>query len=577
MPPRGDADFIIETSVAGAADAALPGARPSAVPAGTPFTFSLQITSEDGTPLRADTTVLVALHLCAWDHDLRGPSDEPGLRGFTSAKIGLGERWCDSLELTLPADGGTATLGIPLIAPVRDHAYHAILHAHVYLGSTGALVGHAARALTIVTPEDRHEERDALPEWPDDATEDDLRKGIGWVVLPKRPLPHPDVVLYVTSYRGHMALAASAFTPAPGGGNGTVRLFDLGRMDDPEELGCPDGVGGGFSLPAFLKGDGDDDYPLPSNWPQDVAGRAASCLRDKLPAPCRAFLVDRFATVDPAAPAPTLLVSTDDLLFPWELVRVTPDGAPTPRLLGQVAAVGRWLHHKPLPGDVRVRRAVAIAPESETISPSGQLDRDTLAGEESDLVGTFAAGVAATYERMGLCTIPSVIEALDSTDFQLLHLRSHGTKYGVQLAPPDGTFRRAVFSLRPKHLPGWDAERERRRPFVFVNVCGGAFLESERWLEALLDYGCGAAVVTLWNVASDLSKVVAARCYDRLATGDGIAEAIRSARALYALDGVAHAADLALPPVILDAMRKNPTPLSYIVLGHPAAKVVRAR
>lgn len=566
--------FIVETRVRSAPGSA-PLPRPNTVRAGESFVLELAITSDDGDAPAVDTPILVAFHLCAWNRK-NTDRDAPGLAGFASPDLAIGEHWSDALPLTLKGGDLTTELQVTFTPPLLGARTQAILHARFYLAENGALIGHAARAITIVSTRFRGNTATGLPvDWPDEDTEDDLRKGIGWLVLPDEPLPHPTLVLYATSYGGDLALAVSVYE-RDATGQATLRLHDLGRMRDPEAIGCLEGPGSSFSLAAYLNSAGEAIFGDASDWTPPLALRATNCLRAMLPPVCQRFLTDQLAPyAGRDGAAPTLLVSTDDLLFPWELVRVTADGAATPRTLGQVAAVSRWLHHKPLPGHVHVERAAFLAPESSTIAPSDQEDRDKLANQEADVVRAFLGGDGSGFCRIEPSTIPAAITALDRTEYQLIHMRSHGTKYGVQLAAADGKYERAVFSLRPRHLPGWDAERALNRPFVVINVCGGAFSESERWLEALHSYGVGAAVVTLWNVASDLSEVVATRLYHALAAGQSVAEALRSVRALHAFaEHVVPSAPTDPDPGYPDALRRNPTALGYIVLGHPCARVI---
>jgi hypothetical protein len=521
-----------------------------------------------------DTPILAAFHICAWDRLDDDPS-RPGMAGFDTPDAARGDRWLDSVPLLLRANEPTAGGAFTLIPPVRGFHVRAILHVHFYLAENGALIGHASRAFTI---EDGHtkDPRDlaVIAGWPDAQTEDDLRKGIGTILLPECPLPHPTLVLYATAYGEDVALAASTFTTSAG--SGAVRLHDLGRFRDPEIVGSVDGVGSSFSLAAYLNSLGEPVFTGPSQWRPALALKAANGLRAMLPEACRTFLTERIETALAAGDgrAPSVLISSDDLLFPWELVRVTTaaDG-PDARTLGQVAAVSRWLHHKPLPGHIRVARTAFIGPDSATIAPSVQADRDALANEEADAVRALA-GEGADFRRIEPCTIPTVVQALDSSEFQVVHMRSHGTKYGVQLAAASGKYERAVFSLRPKHLPGRRVTRERNRPFICINICGGAFLESESWMGSLLEYGVGAAVVTLWNVASDLSKYAAVELYRGLGSGASIAEAIRAVRAIHSFDPPPPRGQSDAPYPA--AMRINPTVLSYVVLGHPCAQVIPA-
>jgi hypothetical protein len=564
--------YIVETRVKPSRQAADAHWRPWMVQAGTPFTLQLDITSDDGRLPAAATPILVALHLCAWRRD-ETDSAAPGMAGFASETVPFGVGFTESIPHLLPAGELTTSLAIDLVPPRLSGHARAVLHVHIYLAEGGALIGHAARAVCIVDPTlNERELVEVMTGWSDEQTGDDLRKGIGYVVLPLEPLPHPSLVLYAAAHGADLALAASVYSPANGG---TIRLHDLGRMRDPDEVCRADGIEHAFSLPAYLADAGGQALPAPSTWSPALALTAANALRAMLPETCRRFLTELVARSRPDAqqPAPTVLISTDDLLFPWELVRVTADGDPEARTFGQVAAVSRWPHHKPLPGHVRVRRTAFIAPASATISLSAQVDRDLLASEEADSVQAFVGG-QATFRRIEPSTIPSVVGALGSSEYQLLHLRSHGTRYGVQLAAASGAYEPAVFSLRPKHLPGRDAGRALNPPFVFINVCGGAFLESELWLDALLGYGVGLAVVTLWNVASNFSKNVAERLYDGLAEGASVAEAIRSVRAIHAFDARPGPRGPEGVPPFPPAMRRNPTVLSYIALGHPAARVI---
>jgi hypothetical protein len=327
-------------------------------------------------------------------------------------------------------------------------------------------------------------------------------------------------------------------------------------------------------LPRYLKSQGESDLRAPANWSIDDTRQAAARLRAKLPKAFGAVveepLLAHAGAGDP--PTPSLLVVTDDLLFPWELVGLGfgADGAPA-RLLGQTAAVGRWHLHVPLPGHVTVSRAIFIAPLDNDISAFPTQDRDELAGQE-------AACIAAVVKQRWNCslrqlsppTIDATVRALDGDRYQLVHFRSHGTRYGVQLASVSGDFAPAVFSLRPHHLPGRDRERESNRPFIFVNICGGTFNQSEAWTESLIGYGCGGAVVTSWNIDSRLSYVAADMFYGQIAAGQSVAQAMRAVRGCYdqdLQDSEKGQVDMTSLPNLL---RINSTVLSYVVLGHPA-------
>lgn len=271
--------------------------------------------------------------------------------------------------------------------------------------------------------------------------------------------------------------------------------------------------------------------------------------------------------------ARTLLIASDDWHFPWEIVapKAIPGSIASSEelgLLGKRAAISRWRLGDEPPARIAISRAMAwYSDAGGTGGLAGMLERDHVKA----YAGTFGTSVPFSPEA-GQRTPAQVASLLNANKTGSAHLRAHGS--------PDMIFTNDVpEGVSPAVLRDL-VNRDRSDPpfpqFIFINACavagngGGAATEVQvasdydpagGFAEALLSGGCSGVVLTYWAINLTHCIDVAKAFYDELGRNGSLAEAMRSVRQ--------RSLETRLLP-------KSSTPLAYMVVGHPAAKIVAA-
>lgn len=313
----------------------------------------------------------------------------------------------------------------------------------------------------------------------------------------------------------------------------------------------PDATGPGRALTEML-----DDYGARS-WQQthrSYLDRLGAELWRMLPEPFR-FGFDRVRRVSAETAIPTMLIATDDLVFPWELVTpLTPAAfgeiVPEPPL-GIWAALARWGLDAPPPADVAIGRVASWSSALTGAGGNGSL-------EELALVADYASalGLGSAYEE--------IVSPLDSAGFAalagdggaLVHVRTHGRPDGLRLSADEVLTGAELATLVAGGAP--------LPAFLFVNACAPSApppssLDGGPSLADVLVRGGSGAVLPAWTINYGRTVEITALFYAALAAGTPPAEAIRAIRA----DAFASA-----------VAEMGTTPLAYAVFGHPGARVV---
>ncbi len=309
---------------------------------------------------------------------------------------------------------------------------------------------------------------------------------------------------------------------------------------------------------------------------QDLAG-AGAVLGRIVPESVRSVI--RTVVEDPArTTAPSILLLTEELLLPWELVTFQPplvssSGGAAP-FLGAHAAIGRWPlsegDPRPVPRPtVEVVKAAVLSAKYDGVTKWGKLDQAE--AEASEVTTLFGA-------ESVLPTIPAVAGLFGGTPTaQLVHVALHGqfdtegAAEGLVLLAVDAagapTTKATFFSPLAAgngHLAAG--------PFVFLNACQvgadrAVLGDYGGFASTLLRIGAAGVVAPLWNVDDDVAAEMARDFYAATwsaapAERVSVAEAMRRARARYTFEGVSQRA----PGV-------SPTLIAFQCLAHPQLRL----
>ncbi|WP_404386032.1 CHAT domain-containing protein [Knoellia locipacati] len=312
---------------------------------------------------------------------------------------------------------------------------------------------------------------------------------------------------------------------------------------------------------------------------QELAGAGATLGRI-VPASVRSVI--RAVVEDATRPvAPTILLLTEELHLPWELVTFQPPlvsswGGDAP-FLGAHAAIGRWPlsegEPRPVPRPtVEVVKAAVLSAKYDGVTKWGKLD-------------DAEAEAAEVTELFGAVSVPPTIRAVadlfgGTPAAQLVHVALHGqfdtegTAEGLVLLAVDAagtqTAKATFFSplaAENGHLAAG--------PFVFLNACQvgadrAVLGDYGGFASTLLRIGATGVVAPLWNVDDDVAAAMAREFYAATwsAPADervSVAEAVRRARARYTVEGVTQR----VPGV-------SPTLVAFQCLAHPQLRLTGA-
>lgn len=286
----------------------------------------------------------------------------------------------------------------------------------------------------------------------------------------------------------------------------------------------------------------------------------------------------------PDAPAPTVLLLTEELVIPWELGAIqpavtTPWGGSSP-FLGAHVAISRWpltdRRPRPVPRtSVDVRTVAVVTADYSGVPGWGRLE--AALAEADDVVRIF--------EPAALRVAPELVTVIDllrgSPAAELLHVALHGQF--DQAGEQEGLVlldRSADGSVRPQFLTAVQIETGTLSggPFAFLNACQVGSDEKVLGMyggfaSTLLRIGASGVVAPLWNiddhVAADVAREVYAVVLQPSADGTppdvSVAEAFRRVRARYTEEAVR-----------AQTPGATATLIAFQVFGHPRLRLRRA-
>jgi hypothetical protein len=235
-------------------------------------------------------------------------------------------------------------------------------------------------------------------------------------------------------------------------------------------------------------------------------------------------------------PIDSILIATEEAVFPWELV--VPDDDDD-RPLGVRHSVGRWTHPEQLPTKQRVR-----VHDGYVIAPDYPAEKRKLNHAEPEV--TY---VCTTFncEKLNPPSVEGLNAALGSRPVSLLHFVCHG-------AAPDGKYAQSLYLVREAEdgqpeeeeldsemllgLPGVRQGVRTGTPLVFLNACeAGRLLPSLMGTAGLaktfIAQGALGVIAPLWRVRDGLAADIAIAVYKAAVNGRNtpLAEIVRDVRA----------------------------------------------
>jgi hypothetical protein len=236
------------------------------------------------------------------------------------------------------------------------------------------------------------------------------------------------------------------------------------------------------------------------------------------------FRDEYFRLLDAKRPPASMLVHSDEMLIPWELVVPHRQGKVLPRL-GVAHVMGRWrpaLGMRPRPQALTITGATIANPKYQD---AGFLIWSLL--EAADLTKAVPA-----FTRMPTVDKASMKKMLDRTDVQLLHFTGHG-KYAKHadlstLILENGDTITAMHFIGSKLL-------EKGHPIIYLNACevgtsGVTMGQMGGFAAQCVEGGCSGIVAPYWAVADDSAREFAVAFYGQLKGGQAIGEALQTLR-----------------------------------------------
>ncbi len=257
-----------------------------------------------------------------------------------------------------------------------------------------------------------------------------------------------------------------------------------------------------------------------------------------------------------------LLIKSNDLWFPWEMLRPyhDVDGVPVydDAPLCERFQVSRWFEGRAAPDQVLMQQGVWIVPP----------DNLAAAKQESDYFVELNRLQWQVALNGPLGTTFDVEDKFSAGETQLFHFACHGNFSAT--SPDDSKLKLADDNLTPGSLSGRRGGGLRRaKPLVFLNAChsgrvGAGLTYLGGWAQAFYEAGVSAFIGSLWEINDVLAAQFAQSFYDRL-WGLGVFEGKAQP-----LGQAFHEAR----KVIRDADPANPTWLAYVLYGDPYGQVL---
>jgi len=257
-----------------------------------------------------------------------------------------------------------------------------------------------------------------------------------------------------------------------------------------------------------------------------------------------------------------LLIKSNDLWFPWEMLRPyhDVDGVPVyddPPLCERFQ-ISRWFEGRGAPDQVLMKQGVWIVPP----------DNLKAAQSESDYFAELNRLQWQVALNGPLDTTFDVEDRFSAGETQFFHFACHGN-FSAD-SPDDSKLKLADDNLTPGSLSGRRGGGLRRaRPLVFLNAChagrvGAGLTYLGGWAQAFFDAGVSAFIGSLWEINDALAAQFARAFYDRLWGLGAFAGQPQPLGQAFSEARIA----------IRDADPANPTWLAYVLYGDPYGQVV---
>ncbi len=289
----------------------------------------------------------------------------------------------------------------------------------------------------------------------------------------------------------------------------------------------------------------------------------------------------------------SLLILSDDPHIPWELVKPVRFNPLTGELhqedgfWGESYSLGRWLRGRTPPSHFSYRRIVAMTaggvaadpgkqqgvrdfvPDTSQTSRQVSLSSGGKTKEQGVAEGELAVFHGLEGKGAQVLILPAsrhrILAALESGDFDLLHVVSHG-QFGGPNAPD-------ASALLMDDGPFWAAELSERMaaplrsaaPLIFFNAChsgqtGFSLTRLGSWGARLVQLGCGGFIGSLWPVSDQAACKFAQAFYEALLAEKTLGNAMLAARRQ-----------------VQEEFPNDPTWLAYCCYADPMATVTEDR
>ena len=289
------------------------------------------------------------------------------------------------------------------------------------------------------------------------------------------------------------------------------------------------------------------------------AQNLGSILADLLPESIRSAIWDHREELDQMA------LYTPVAKWPWEMCCLSSpskDFPPDRQFLGDRGLIRRWYNHE-APRRIDVSGPRVICAPDYTTAAGRQLRHGRNEARQLTSTHGFVAGATS---------VDALDEFMNGGRFAMFHFAGHsvmspglGNRPSLVMSYPrfsgeDSTTLESGFT--PHNVTRRSASQ--RRPLVFLNACttGGQLESAVGWPirgfpEAFMEAGAGAFIGTHWEVEDGPAARFASRFYEEfLGNRRSLAESTIAARSESTAEGW------------------SPTPLAYVVYGHPAAVAV---
>jgi hypothetical protein len=223
----------------------------------------------------------------------------------------------------------------------------------------------------------------------------------------------------------------------------------------------------------------------------------------------------------------TVFIQTEEPWIPWELCRLSGDGAAGVEegpFLCEAYELSRWCPGTGLKRSLTANKFGLIAPRGTNL-PSQAAEVEMLKALTTP--SRQVLDIETTYE--------GVLKAFGGAVFDVIHFTGHGENVDPANAMRSVLDLTDDAILRPSDLSGVVRNLGNANPLVFLNACqlGQASMGLHGiggWASAFLNAGAAAFLGSHWDLTDHLAKDFATRFYDEALAGATLAAAVRTAR-----------------------------------------------